>query len=51
MEGRIRITENGEVYDPVFRLVSAFVIGHLETIERYLRDLRKKFGEEVRLAA
>ena len=41
----IRITEDGEVYNPLFRFVSRFVIGHHSTIDQYLRDLAKKFGE------
>jgi hypothetical protein len=35
----LRITENGEVYNPVFRFMSRFVFGHHRTIERYLADL------------
>lgn len=37
---RLRITEDGEVYHPVFRFISRFVFGHGRTIERYLADLR-----------
>ena len=36
---RVTITEHGEVYNPVFRVMSRFVFGHTATIERYLRDL------------
>ncbi len=42
----LRIVEDGEVYNPVFRFVSRFVIGHTATIDRYLRDLGKHFGEK-----
>jgi uncharacterized protein YndB with AHSA1/START domain len=35
----LRITENGEVYNPVFRFLSRFVMGHTSTMDRYLRDL------------
>src|SRR5687768_13890590 len=35
----LRITENGEVYNPVFRFISRFVMGHTATMDRYLRDL------------
>jgi uncharacterized protein YndB with AHSA1/START domain len=45
----LRITENGEVYNPLFRFVSRFVLGHHATMDEYLRALRKKFGEVVRL--
>ena len=38
----VRITEDGEVYNPIFRFVSRFVMGHTSTIERYLGDLAKR---------
>lgn len=37
----LRITENGEVYNPIFRFVSRFVMGHTATIEKYLNDVRR----------
>jgi uncharacterized protein YndB with AHSA1/START domain len=40
----LRITEDGEVYNPLFRFMSRFVFGHSSTIDRYLTDLGKKFG-------
>jgi hypothetical protein len=43
----LRITEDGEVYNPVFRFVSRFVFGHSATIDGYLGDLGKKFGAPV----
>jgi hypothetical protein len=39
----LRITENGEVYNPVFRFVSRFVMGHTATIDRYLGDVATRF--------
>jgi uncharacterized protein YndB with AHSA1/START domain len=36
---RLSITENGEVYNPVFRFMSRFVFGHTATMEKYLSDL------------
>jgi uncharacterized protein YndB with AHSA1/START domain len=45
----LRITENGEVYNPVFRFLSRFVFGYHGTVEAYLRALGKKFGETVQL--
>ena len=39
----LRITENGEVYNPLFRFVSRFVMGHTRTIDRYLRDVAQHF--------
>jgi uncharacterized protein YndB with AHSA1/START domain len=38
----LRITENGEVYNPVFRFVSRFVFGHEGTIAGYLAALEKR---------
>ena len=38
---RLTITENGEVYNPLFRVMSRFVFGHTATIDRYLEDLQK----------
>ncbi|MEO5896051.1 MAG: SRPBCC family protein [Vicinamibacterales bacterium] len=39
---RLRITENGEVYNPLFRFMSRFVFGHTATIDRYLADLQRR---------
>lgn len=43
----LRITERGEVYNPIFRFVSRFVMGQTKTIDDYLSALGKKFGESV----
>jgi len=43
----LTITERGEVYNPVFRFVSRFVMGQHITINRYLRSLGRKFGENT----
>ena len=40
---RLRITEDGEVYNPVFRFVSRFVMGHARTIEQFLQDVAKRY--------
>jgi hypothetical protein len=45
----VRITENGEVYNPLFRFVSRYVIGHNRTIDAYLRALGQATGQEVRI--
>ena len=37
----VTITERGEVYNPLFRFISRFVMGHTATMDAYLRDLRK----------
>ena len=38
----LTITENGEVYNPMFRFIANYMIGHTSTIEKYLDDLGKK---------
>jgi uncharacterized protein YndB with AHSA1/START domain len=43
----LRITEDGEVYNPLFRFVSRFVFGHHATIDGYLNDLGRKLGSTV----
>jgi uncharacterized protein YndB with AHSA1/START domain len=45
----VRITEEGEVYNPVFRFVSRFVLGHTQTIDAYLRALGKATGQEIQI--
>lgn len=40
----LTITEDGEVYNPLFRFVSRFVIGHTTTIDGYFRALKEKTG-------
>ena len=41
---KVRITERGEVYNPLFRFMSRFVFGHTATIDRYLADLRRRLS-------
>jgi uncharacterized protein YndB with AHSA1/START domain len=43
----LRITETGEVYPAFFRFMSRFIFGYTSTIETYLKDLGRKFGEDV----
>jgi len=43
----IRITENGEVYNPAFRFIGRFIIGLEATVEKYLTDLAAKFGAKA----
>jgi polyketide cyclase/dehydrase/lipid transport protein len=45
----VRITEVGEVYNPVFRFMSRFVIGHTRSMDNYLHALGKAVGQEVRI--
>ena len=44
---RITITEHGDVSNPVFRIVSRFFMDQTATVDQYLLDLGKKFGEVV----
>lgn len=44
---RVRITENGEVPNVLFRFMSRFVFGHTATMDTYLKALGRKFDEEV----
>ncbi|MBI4470663.1 MAG: SRPBCC family protein [Acidobacteria bacterium] len=48
---RLTITENGEVYNPIFRFMSRFLFGHTASIDSYLKSLGKKFGEEVTITS
>lgn len=43
----VTITEIGKVSNPFFRFVSRFIIGHSTFMERYLRGLAGKFGEQA----
>jgi uncharacterized protein YndB with AHSA1/START domain len=43
---RVTIVERGAVYNPLFRFVSRFIMGHTATIDAYLRALGKRFGAE-----
>lgn len=40
----LMITENGEVYNPIFRFVSAYVLGHDNTINQYMIDLETEIN-------
>ena len=43
----ITLTEDGEIHNPIFRLLARFVFGYHGTMETYLKALGKKFGEDV----
>ncbi|MGD0737294.1 MAG: SRPBCC family protein [Terracidiphilus sp.] len=45
---RVRIMEDGEVYNPIFRFVSKFILGQTATQDAYLKAMGKATGEEVR---
>jgi len=42
---RLTIREEGEVYNPLFRFVSRFVMGHHATLDAYLRQLASHLAE------
>jgi uncharacterized protein YndB with AHSA1/START domain len=44
---RVQITEHGEVYNPVFRFVSRFIMGHTATASAYLKAMGARFGATV----
>jgi uncharacterized protein YndB with AHSA1/START domain len=45
---RIRITEDGWIANPVFRTLARFVFGYHRSLETYLEDLARHFGEPGR---
>lgn len=40
------VTENGEIYNPLFRVMSKLFISPTKTIETYLADLKRRLGEQ-----
>jgi hypothetical protein len=40
----LMITENGEVYNPLFRFMSKYIFGHETTLKKYGEDLTKKIN-------
>ncbi|UCG85353.1 MAG: SRPBCC family protein [Gemmatimonadota bacterium] len=44
---RVTVTEEGEVFNPVFRLVARLFLGYHGTIDRCLEALGEHFGEQV----
>jgi polyketide cyclase/dehydrase/lipid transport protein len=47
----VRITEDGEVYNPIFRFVSKFVMGQTAMQDAYLKAMGKAVGEDVRIGS
>jgi len=43
----LRIHENGEIYNMIFRFRGPFVFGYTASIERVLRELGTKLGQDV----
>jgi hypothetical protein len=42
----LKITENGEVYNPIFRFMSRYFFGHESTLKQYVADLRKHLDQK-----
>jgi hypothetical protein len=46
---RLTITENGEIYNPLFRFMARFIFGYEGTIRSYLASLEKRLaGSQAR---
>ena len=43
------VTENGEIYNPFFRVMARFIFGYHATMEKYLKALGKKLGEDTEI--
>src|SRR5450432_822058 len=43
----VRVQEDGEIYNVIFRFMARFLFGYTASIEGYLRDLGMKLGELV----
>jgi Polyketide cyclase / dehydrase and lipid transport len=41
----LTITEHGEIYNPIFRVMARLVFGYEGTLSAYLKSLRKKLAE------
>lgn len=48
---RVTITEEGEVYNPIFRFMGRVFFSPAATIESYLKALGKKYGEDVQFSS
>ncbi len=47
----LRITEDGEIYNVVFRFLARYFFGYTASIEGYLRDLAVKFDDTIAIEA
>ncbi len=47
----LRIAEDGEVYNAIFRFMARFLFGYHRSIETFLKDLGVKFGQAVEIEA
>ncbi|NGP88456.1 SRPBCC family protein [Fodinibius halophilus] len=39
---QLTITENGEIYSPIYRFISTVFVGHDTTIKQYFKDLERR---------
>jgi hypothetical protein len=44
---RLTLTENGAVYNPIFRFMARFVFGHEKTMNDYLAGLESYLAREA----
>ncbi len=47
----LRIAEDGEIYNVIFRFMARFFFGYHASLETYLRDLGAKFSQPVDIEA
>jgi hypothetical protein len=47
----LRISEDGEIYNVIFRFMARFIFGYYGSIETYLRDLGAKFSQPITIEA
>jgi hypothetical protein len=43
----VKITEHGEIFNPLFRLMARFFFGYTQSIDDFLRALGRRFGDSV----
>jgi hypothetical protein len=44
---RVKITEHGEIYNPIFRVLARCVVGYTRSMDDFLRNLGRRFGDTV----
>src|SRR5262245_10104727 len=42
----LTITENGEIYNPLFRFLARFILGYTDTMQKYQEGLAKKLASK-----
>ena len=45
----LRIREDGEIYNPIFRFLARFVFGYSGSIDTYLKSMAKRFDEPLQI--